>query len=184
MLHRSKTAWRRLTTLLVTVFSLAAAAGAQVEQGRFVGHIQDPTGAIVVGATVEATNTGTNIKMRALTNDGGDFVITPVLAGNYILTVTATGFQKATTKVIEVQVGQIVRQDLILPIGTANTVVEVTSTAPLLSTDSATVLAFANGPTSRDDILVWRHAVGLADPATRPVLIEQLRRIERELGLA
>ena len=35
--------------------------------------------------------------------------------------------------------GQIVRQDLILPIGTANTVVEVTSTAPLLSTDSATV---------------------------------------------
>ena len=36
--------------------------------------------------------------MRALTNDGGDFVITPVLAGNYILTVTATGFQKATTK--------------------------------------------------------------------------------------
>ena len=47
MLHRSKTAWRRLTTLLVIVFSLAAAAGAQVEQGRFVGHIQDPTGAIV-----------------------------------------------------------------------------------------------------------------------------------------
>jgi hypothetical protein len=125
--------------LLVIVFSLSAAAVAQVEQGRFVGHIQDPTGAVVVGATVEATNTGTNIKMRALTNDGGDFVITPVLAGNYILTVTATGFQKATTKVIEVQVGQIVRQDLILPIGTANTVVEVTSTAPLLSTDSATV---------------------------------------------
>jgi len=56
--------------------------------------------------------------------------------------------------------------------------------AVLRSTDSATVLAFANGPTSRDDILVWRHAVGLADPATRPVLIEQLRRIERELGLA
>jgi len=56
--------------------------------------------------------------------------------------------------------------------------------AVLRSTDSTIVLAFANGPTSRDDILVWRHAVGLADPATRPVLIEQLRRIERELGIA
>ena len=56
--------------------------------------------------------------------------------------------------------------------------------AVLRSTDSTTVLAFANGPSSRDDILIWRHAVGLADPATRPVLIEQLRRIERELGLA
>lgn len=56
--------------------------------------------------------------------------------------------------------------------------------AVLRSTDSTVVLAFANGQTSRDDVLVWRHAVGLADPATRPVLIEQLRRIERELGIA
>ncbi|WP_238398585.1 carboxypeptidase-like regulatory domain-containing protein [Edaphobacter sp. 12200R-103] len=111
---------------------------AQVEQGRFVGHIQDPTGAAVAGAAVEATNLATNIVQRAQSNGGGDFVITPVLAGNYVLTVTATGFQKATTKTIEVQVGQIVRQDVTLPIGTANTTVEVTSSAPLLATDSAT----------------------------------------------
>ena len=49
-------------------------------------------------------------------------------------------------------------------------------------TDPAAVLAFANGPSSREDALVWRHAVELADPATRPVLLEQLRRIEREFG--
>jgi hypothetical protein len=118
---------------------LTTAAGAQVEQGRFVGHTQDTTGAAIVGANVEATNVATNIVQRAQTNEGGDFTITPVLAGSYILTVTAQGFQKATTKVIEVQVGQIVRQDLVLPIGTANTTVEVTTTTPLLSTDSATV---------------------------------------------
>ena len=132
-------AWTSLTGLIAVFFLFSAGLQAQVEQGRFVGHIQDPSGAIIVGAAVEARNTGTNIVQKAVTNDGGDFVITPVLAGNYILTVTAEGFQKAATKVIEVQVGQIVRQDLILPIGTANTVVEVTSTAPLLSTDSATV---------------------------------------------
>ena len=131
--------WTRLSALLAGVLLFSGVAGAQVEQGRFVGHIQDPTGAVIVGAKVEATNVATNIVQRGITNDGGDFVITPVLAGSYMLTVTAEGFQKATTKVIEVQVGQIVRQDLILPIGTANTTVEVTSTAPLLSTDSATV---------------------------------------------
>jgi hypothetical protein len=125
--------------LLTSVVLFPAYAGAQVEQGRFVGHIQDPTGAAIIGASVEATNTGTNIVQRASSNDGGDFVITPVQAGNYTLTVTASGFQKATTRVIEVQVGQIVRQDLILPIGTASTTVEVNTTAPLLSTDSATV---------------------------------------------
>ena len=55
--------------------------------------------------------------------------------------------------------------------------------AVMRSTDSVAVLAFADRPCSRDDILVWRHAVELADPATRPVLLEQLRRIERELGI-
>ncbi|QHS50681.1 TonB-dependent receptor [Edaphobacter sp. 12200R-103] len=122
----------------VLVLLISGGAMAQVEQGRFVGHIQDPTGAAVAGAAVEATNLATNIVQRAQSNGGGDFVITPVLAGNYVLTVTATGFQKATTKTIEVQVGQIVRQDVTLPIGTANTTVEVTSSAPLLATDSAT----------------------------------------------
>ena len=128
----------KIASVLILVLSLLGVAAGQVEQGRFVGHIQDPTGAIVVGATVEARNVATNIVQRAVTNDSGDFVITPVLAGNYILTVTAAGFQRATTKVIEVQVGQIVRQDFDLPIGTANTTVEVTASAPLLSTDSAT----------------------------------------------
>lgn len=128
----------KMAIVLILVLSFLGVAAGQVEQGRFVGHIQDPTGAIIVGANIEARNVATNIVQRAVTNDSGDFVITPVLAGNYILTVTATGFQKATTKLIEVQVGQIVRQDFDLPIGTANTTVEVTAAAPLLSTDSAT----------------------------------------------
>ena len=54
--------------------------------------------------------------------------------------------------------------------------------AVLRSADPAAVLPSPTGPSSRDDALVWRHAVELADPATRPVLLEQLRRIEREFG--
>jgi hypothetical protein len=128
----------KVVSVLIVVLSFLGVAAGQVEQGRFAGHIQDPSGAVITGASVEARNVATNIVQKAVTNDSGDFVITPVLAGNYVLTVTATGFQKATTKVIEVQVGQIVRQDFNLPIGTANTTVEVTAAAPLLSTDSAT----------------------------------------------
>ncbi len=131
-------AGRKIATILVFVLLITGAAAGQVEQGRFAGHVADPTGAVIVGASVEARNVATNIVQRAVTNEGGDFVITPVLAGNYILTVAAPGFQKATTKVIEVQVGQIVRQDFDLPIGTANTTVEVTTASALLSTDSAT----------------------------------------------
>ena len=55
--------------------------------------------------------------------------------------------------------------------------------AVMRSTDPVAVLSFANGPSARDDLLVWRHAVELADPATRPVLGERLHRLEREFGV-
>jgi hypothetical protein len=56
--------------------------------------------------------------------------------------------------------------------------------AVLCSEDAATVLKFANAAGNRDDLLVWRHAIKLSEPAARPVLIEHLRKIERELGIA
>ncbi len=54
--------------------------------------------------------------------------------------------------------------------------------AVLGSTDRKAVLRFANRPCSREDVLVWRHAVALASSASRPVLVEHLLRIEREFG--
>ena len=54
--------------------------------------------------------------------------------------------------------------------------------AVLSSADPAAVLKFANSASGRADALVWRHAITLAAPATRPVLIDRLRQIERELG--
>ncbi len=130
-----------LRASLVLVFSafLACVAGAQVEQGRFVGQVTDPQGAVITGASVKLTNTGTNIVQTAVTNGTGEYVITPVPTGQYILSVTAPGFAKTTTSVIEVQVGQIVREDLKLNIGTSSQTIEVTTATPLLTTDSATV---------------------------------------------
>src|SRR6202020_3548789 len=89
----------------------------QVEAGRFVGNITDAQWAGVPHAIVKATNTGTNGVQAAMTDSSGDFVITPVAAGVYSLSVTATGFETINTSNIEVQVGQIVRQDLQLKVG-------------------------------------------------------------------
>ncbi|HEV2275184.1 MAG TPA: carboxypeptidase-like regulatory domain-containing protein, partial [Acidobacteriaceae bacterium] len=131
---------RALLALCVGVLLLVPlTAFSQVEAGRFVGRITDPQGAVVPNATVTATNTGTNIVQTATTNGNGEFVITPVSAGIYTLTVTAPGFEKLTTSTVEVQVGQVVREDLSLRVGTASTTVEVNVAPPLLNTDTATV---------------------------------------------
>jgi hypothetical protein len=129
----------RLCILAISIMFLAMFATAQVEQGRFVGQIVDPQGAFVPGASVKVTNLGTGITQTATTNGSGNFVITPVQAGTYSLTVAANSFETMTISNIEVQVGQVVREDLRLRVGAANITVEVTTAQPLLSTDSATV---------------------------------------------
>ncbi len=128
-----------LIAMLVLFLTLGISAFGQVETGRFVGSISDPQGAVVPNATVKATNVGTNIVQTATTSSAGDFVITPVAAGEYKLTVTASGFETVTTSTIEVQVGQIVREDLTLKVGASTTTIQVTTETPLISTDSATI---------------------------------------------
>jgi hypothetical protein len=129
----------RLCLFAIIVLLLTLSAAAQVEQGRFVGRIADPQDASVTGALVKVTNNGTNISQTAVTDSSGNYVVTPVQAGTYSLSVTATGFQTISTSNIEVQVGQVVREDLHLKVGASNIVVEVTTASPLLNTDSATI---------------------------------------------
>ena len=104
----------RIVMMLALFLAVGISAFAQVEKGRFVGRIADPQGAVVPNASVKATNIGTNITQSAETNSTGEFVITPVSAGQYKLTVSASGFKTMTTSDIEVNVGQIVREDLTL----------------------------------------------------------------------
>ena len=111
----------------------------QVEAGRFVGRITDTQGAVVTQAIVRVTNVGTNSIQSAVTDSTGNYVITPVAAGVYSLNVTAPGFTTINASNIEVQVGQIVRQDLQLKVGASTTTVEVYAEVPLLSTDTATM---------------------------------------------
>ena len=83
----------RMFTLAAIAALLTGSAIAQVETGRFVGRIVDAQDATVVGAAIKVTNTGTSIEQTAITNGSGEFVITPVSAGVYVLSVTAPGFE-------------------------------------------------------------------------------------------
>ncbi len=136
--RRLVTEWRTVL-LMVLLLGAAVSSYGQVESGRFVGRIEDPQNAVVTGATVKATNLGTNIVQTAATDANGNYVITPVAAGVYSLSVSATGFQSLNISNIEVQVGQIVREDVQLKVGSSTTTVEVTTAVPLLSTDTATM---------------------------------------------
>jgi hypothetical protein len=61
--------------------------------GGVNGTVTDPTGAVVVGATVTLINQDTNVVSHATTNNSGYFVFLNVTPSPYILTISKTGFK-------------------------------------------------------------------------------------------
>jgi len=77
--------------ILLLVISFPARS--QSTFGTILGNVHDASGAVIPGATVTLTNSGTTAQ-RVLTSDGaGNFVFSNIDIGTYTLTVTAQGFE-------------------------------------------------------------------------------------------
>src|SRR5262249_55028596 len=79
--------------LLLAASSAFAQAGGT---GTIQGTVPDPSGAIVAGASVTATNLATGVRTERKTTDAGFFALSLLPAGEYTVSVTATGFQTLT----------------------------------------------------------------------------------------
>jgi hypothetical protein len=109
------------------------------------GRILDPSGAAIVNARVELTETSTSIRQATITSATGDYFFTQLNPGSYSLAVTATGFQGLNRTGITLSVGQTVSVDLILTIGSQQTVT-VNANAPLLQAETSNIQTNISGP--------------------------------------
>jgi Carboxypeptidase regulatory-like domain len=116
-----------------------ATASAQLQAGRIVGQVFDPQHAAVPGATITVTDPATNISETVKTDASGNYVVTPLDPGTYSVSATAQGFQTEVRSGIDLTVGQAAEVDLNLRIGAENTKVVVTSSGPILQTQSGSL---------------------------------------------
>ena len=91
-------ATKGIETMRLVCFALfLTSALAQVGgTGSIEGTVTDPSGAVVAGATVTATNVATGAETDRKTTDAGFFVLPLLPAGEYTVTVKAAGFQTLT----------------------------------------------------------------------------------------
>jgi hypothetical protein len=131
----------RLWTLAFLVAGLVppVVAVAQVQTGRIVGTVRDPSKAVVPNASVVVTDVATSLSLTVATNDRGDYVVTPLNPGVYRVTVSSPGFQTTVVDRVEVQVGQSARVEVELALGALTESTAVTSGTPLLDTESGTL---------------------------------------------
>jgi hypothetical protein len=122
-------------------------AHAQTGAASITGLVLDETGAALPGVTVTATNQATGIDYVATSNDAGNYTITAVLVGTYVLKAELSGFRTATTNPFALEAKQIARLDLTMAVGAIQETVEVTGVTPILQTETATVGEVISGNT-------------------------------------
>ncbi|HVN06966.1 MAG TPA: TonB-dependent receptor [Bryobacteraceae bacterium] len=134
---RKLASWAICTSL--ALFCLSGTLSAQQVFGSIFGTVTDPTGAAVSGAKVTIADTQKGTKFETTTNESGNYTKGQLIPGSYIVSIEASGFTKAVSSPITVQVDYAARYDAKLSVGNVTQEVEVTAAAPLLQSDRADV---------------------------------------------
>lgn len=153
---------RRVAILALCFLAAAAPALAQTSTGRILGVVTDSQGAVVAGARVTITNTGTNAHWEATTGSDGAYQVLNLPIGNYAVSVERPGFNKVVLPAQELNINQSLRVDVSLKVGTTTEVVEVQSESAMVETVVPTVGGTVTGAPVQDLPLNGRNVLDLA----------------------
>ncbi len=124
---------------LALLLSLSPCLSAQDTTARILGQVADPTGAVIAGASVVATNTATGVKTTAETDRTGNFQLNQLPIGPYQVQASQAGFTTATSPEYKLQINQSQRVDFKLPVEGSLQKIEVSIQSAAIDTVSSTV---------------------------------------------
>ena len=132
-------AWLLLTLAIMFLFADESQLSAQRITASLGGTIRDSSAAVIPGAMVSITNTGTQVTVKAQTNDAGRFDVSNLPPGPYTVTVDAQGFKRLVRSGLVLQVDQTAQLDLVVEVGSTTETVQVNSAEPLLETQTSDI---------------------------------------------
>src|SRR5262249_12680819 len=131
--------------ILASVILLAAPlASAQSTGGRIRGTVTDPSGSAVAGTVVQLINEATRATREGQSGANGEYIFIEVPVGTYEIDATSQGFKKYTRKGIVLNLNEVVNVDVVLQVGGATEIVEVTGAPPVVDTTSTQLGAIVN----------------------------------------
>jgi hypothetical protein len=146
----------------LAVFALfASMALGQGGTGAISGSVSDPSGAVVSGTVVSATNEQTGFKRETTVGTAGEYTMVGLQPGAYTVTAEKTGFKKFVSRGLKLEVDQNARIDVHLELGAVSEAVEVTGQAALLQTEQSSVGAVVDRQKILDFPLNGRNFVQL-----------------------
>lgn len=138
--HRSRFHWTALF-----LFLIAATLYTFGQEATIVGTVTDPSGAAVAGASVMVANSDTGQVRHFTTGGQGEYVAPDVHIGHYTVRVEAKGFKAAERKDLTLQVGDRVRIDFQMQLGTTQETVTVEATAVAVQSETSEISQLVSG---------------------------------------
>ena len=127
-----------LSAILVLVSFAAGGLWAQ-STAQINGTVKDPSGAILPGVEVTATQTETGLTRMVITNENGVYVLTNLPVGPYRLEAVLPGFRTHVQAGIVLQVGADPQINIGMEVGQVSEQIEVQANAALVETRSTGV---------------------------------------------
>ena len=133
--------WRVLLSVGALAGTLCSpiAYSQSTNQGGIRGEATDSSGAVVPGAKVTITDTGTNISQSTTTNSGGSYAFTALKPSSYRMLLEASGFGPVEKAGIILTVNQQTTINFSLTPSSQQTTVTVQAVPVLLDSDNATL---------------------------------------------
>ncbi len=130
---------RRINTIacLLAVLLCGGLLFAQSDRATITGTVKDSTSAVLPGVQVRVTNVGTNDALTTVTDNAGYYRVGNLPVGNYAVSYSREGFKTLDRRGITLLIGQVAEINAALVVGGKSEVVEVTSAAPVLQTETA-----------------------------------------------
>ncbi len=126
----------RVVSICLCCLAFVATVHAQAGKAEITGEVRDQNSAAVGHARIAVTEISTGQTYSAIVTDDGDYVITNLKPGNYVVSVVADGFKRFVREGVQLATGERVRLDVELEPGAVTESVTVTGDAPLLRTES------------------------------------------------
>jgi hypothetical protein len=139
------TAMRNLMAAIVGMLFLAPFGIQAQDLATIVGSVTDASGAVIPEAQVLVSNPERGLTRRVVSDAAGEYTAARVPIGNYVITVEKTGFQKLIRSGITLQVGQTLRVDLQLQVGSATQEVVVNANAAHVETETGAISDVVTG---------------------------------------
>jgi len=128
-----------LVSVNLTMVLTATPAAAQANRASITGTVTDTSGAIVPGVDVTATNLETNVPSKTVSNQDGIYVIPNLFPGTYSIEFKRQGFEVLRRPTVTLESTQNARIDASLKVGALTESVTVTTDAPILQQEDASI---------------------------------------------